>query len=163
MVQPARNALAPPAGPASAAGAAKPPVRAMAPPPGAASGHSRPLSPHLQIYRWSWTMAMSIFHRATGAALYGGTLLLVYWLVSLASGPQAFATAQAIFGSWLGRLVLFGYTWALMHHMSGGIRHLVWDTGVGYSREARMGMAKATLASSLTLTLLIWGLALWLK
>lgn len=108
-------------------------------------------------------MAMSVFHRGTGAALYGGTLLLVYWLVALASGPQAFATAQWLFGSLLGRLVLFGYTWALMHHMCGGIRHLVWDTGLGYSREARMGMAKATLAGSLTLTVLIWGLALWLK
>ena len=94
---------------------------------------SRPLSPHLQVYRWSWTMAMSIVHRVTGSALTLGMALLAIWLVALASGPRAFAAVQWFFGSPVGILVLFGYTWVLMHHMLGGVRHLVWDFGHGRS------------------------------
>lgn len=119
----------------------------------------RPLSPHLQIYRWSWTMAMSIFHRATGTALYLGTILLAIWLVAAASGPDGFETAQAVAGSWLGRLVLFGYTWALMHHMLGGLRHLVWDLGHGFDANQRMNLARFTLFISAPLTVLIWIIA----
>jgi succinate dehydrogenase / fumarate reductase cytochrome b subunit len=119
----------------------------------------RPLSPHLQIYRWSWTMAMSIFHRATGTALYLGTILLAIWLVAAASGPDGFETAQAVTGSWLGRLVLFGYTWALMHHMLGGLRHLVWDLGHGFDANQRMNLARFTLFISAPLTVLIWIIA----
>jgi succinate dehydrogenase / fumarate reductase cytochrome b subunit len=117
---------------------------------------SRPLSPHLQIYRWSWTMAMSIFHRATGVALYAGTLLLALWLVAAASGAASFETAQWLAGSWIGRLVLLGYTFALMHHMVGGLRHFVWDLGHGYEAETRMNMARMTLFVSVPLTVLIW-------
>ncbi|MGL4438942.1 MAG: succinate dehydrogenase, cytochrome b556 subunit [Bosea sp. (in: a-proteobacteria)] len=116
----------------------------------------RPLSPHLQIYRWSWTMAMSIFHRATGVALYAGTLLLAIWLVSAASGTASFDTAQWLASSWIGRLVLFGYTFALMHHMVGGLRHFVWDLGYGYDAQQRMNMARLTLFISAPLTVLIW-------
>jgi succinate dehydrogenase / fumarate reductase, cytochrome b subunit len=119
-------------------------------------GQPRPLSPHLQIYRWSWTMAMSILHRATGAALYGGTLLLAIWLVAAASGQASFETAQWVAGSFLGRLVLFGYTFALMHHMVGGLRHFVWDMGKGYEAETRMNMARMSLFVSAPLTILIW-------
>ena len=118
--------------------------------------HSRPLSPHLQIYRWSWTMAMSIFHRATGTALYAGTLLLAVWLVAAASGKASFDTAQWLAASWVGRLVLFGYTFALMHHMVGGLRHFVWDLGHGYDAQQRMNMARLTLFVSAPLTVLIW-------
>lgn len=117
---------------------------------------NRPLSPHLQIYRWSWTMAMSILHRATGVALYAGTFLLALWLVAAASGQSGFETAQAIAGSWLGRLVLFGYTFALMHHMMGGLRHFVWDMGRGYDAAQRMNLARLTLFVSAPLTILIW-------
>ncbi len=117
---------------------------------------SRPLSPHLQIYRWSWTMAMSIFHRATGTALYAGTLLLAIWLVAAASGKASFDTAQWLAASWVGRLVLFGYTFALMHHMVGGLRHFVWDLGHGYEAQLRMNMARLTLLISVPLTVLIW-------
>lgn len=120
----------------------------------------RPLSPHLQIYRWSWTMAMSIFHRATGSALYAGTALLAVWLVALASGPDAFEAVQWFFGSPLGILVLFGYTWVLMHHMLGGVRHLVWDFGHGMEPGQRMNMARFTLVGSIGLTVLIWLVAL---
>jgi succinate dehydrogenase / fumarate reductase, cytochrome b subunit len=119
----------------------------------------RPLSPHLQIYRWSWTMAMSIFHRVTGVALYGGTLLLAAFLLALASGKTSFDTAQMIASSIPGRLVLFGYTWALLHHMLGGLRHFVWDFGKGYDPSVRMNLARFTLVGSLVLTLCVWILA----
>jgi succinate dehydrogenase / fumarate reductase cytochrome b subunit len=84
---------------------------------------SRPLSPHLQIYRWTITMTMSIVHRATGIANYAGTLLLVIWLGAAAWGQEPLNAVNAIYGSWFGQLVLFGYTWSLIHHMLGGIRH----------------------------------------
>ena len=117
---------------------------------------ARPLSPHLQIYRWSWTMAMSIAHRVTGCALYAGTVLIAAWLVAAASGPAAFETAQWIAGSILGRLVLFLYSFALLHHMVGGLRHFVWDMGYGYEPDTRMNMAKYSVAVSGGLTLLVW-------
>lgn len=120
----------------------------------------RPLSPHLQIYRWTWTMAMSVFHRVTGVALYAGTAILAYWLVAMATGPEAYATAEWVLGSWLGLAVLFGYTWALTHHMLGGLRHFVWDFVKGFEREQRFLLAKATLAGSAALTVLIWAIAL---
>lgn len=119
----------------------------------------RPLSPHLQIYRWTWTMAMSIFHRATGSALYVGIALLAVWLVALASGPSAFDAVQWFFGSPIGLLILFGYTWVLMHHMLGGVRHLVWDFGYGMERDQRINMARFTLIGSIALTVLIWVVA----
>jgi succinate dehydrogenase / fumarate reductase cytochrome b subunit len=116
----------------------------------------RPLSPHLQIYRPMLTMTMSIVHRITGAALYFGTVILALWLIAAASGKTNFDVAQAVLGSFLGRIVLFGYTWALLHHMLGGIRHLIWDTGRGFGPEARELLAKITLAGSIVLTILVW-------
>ena len=121
----------------------------------------RPLSPHLQVYRWSWTMAMSVVHRVTGSALYVGTALVAIWLVALASGPKAFAAAQAFFGSKLGVLILLGYTWALMHHMLGGIRHFVWHLGYGLGPGDRDRLARANLIGSIVLTLVIWILGYW--
>jgi succinate dehydrogenase / fumarate reductase cytochrome b subunit len=117
---------------------------------------ARPLSPHLQIYRWSWTMAMSVAHRITGVALYGGTLLIALWLVAAASGPAAYDTAQTIAGSVLGRLVLFGYTFVLLHHMVGGLRHFIWDMGHGYDPQTRMNLAKFSGLVSGILTLVVW-------
>jgi succinate dehydrogenase / fumarate reductase cytochrome b subunit len=101
-------------------------------------------------------MVMSIVHRITGAALYFGMLLLAWWLLAAASGPEAFATANGFFGSWFGRLILFGFTWALLHHLLGGIRHLIWDLGYGYGYQARNGLAWATLIGSVALTLIVW-------
>ncbi len=124
---------------------------------------AQPLSPHLQIYRWTWTMAMSVFHRITGTALYGGTALVAIWLVALASGPAAYAWVAGFFGSWFGRLVLFAYTWVLMHHMLGGLRHFVWDAGVGFERDKRMNMARLTLGGSIALTIIIWAVALLVR
>lgn len=116
----------------------------------------RPLSPHLQVYRPLFTMMMSILHRITGSALYFGTILMVYWLLAAASGPEAYNTAMDLFGSFLGRLVLFGFTWALLHHMLGGMRHFIWDTGRGFGERERNWLARATLAGSLALTVILW-------
>lgn len=119
----------------------------------------RPLSPHLQIYKPMLTMMMSIVHRMTGMALYFGTLLLVWWLVAAASGPEYFAFVNDLAGSLVGKLVLFGYTWALLHHMIGGIRHFIWDTGRGFELPTVELMARLSIAGSLALTVLVWGAA----
>ncbi|MAA99144.1 MAG: succinate dehydrogenase, cytochrome b556 subunit [Stappia sp.] len=118
--------------------------------------NNRPLSPHLQIYKPIMTMVMSIVHRITGGALYFGTILVAWWLVAAAAGPDYFALVNDIYGSILGRLVLFGFTWALVHHMLGGLRHFVWDMGYGFGREAREWMAKATIVASVVVTVLLW-------
>ncbi|MEM6384284.1 MAG: succinate dehydrogenase, cytochrome b556 subunit [Pseudomonadota bacterium] len=121
-----------------------------------APGDNRPLSPHLQVYRMLFTMLMSIVHRITGAALYFGTVLMVIWLLAAASGPQPYDVVTDLFGSIFGQLVLFGFTWALMHHMLGGIRHFVWDTGRGLDKFGRNFLARATLIGSVSLTLILW-------
>jgi succinate dehydrogenase / fumarate reductase cytochrome b subunit len=92
----------------------------------------RPRSPHLGIYRWQITMTMSILHRATGVALAVGTLALVYWLVAAGMGPDSYADAQALFGSWFGQFLLWGWTFSLFYHLSNGVRHLAWDAGWGF-------------------------------
>lgn len=117
---------------------------------------ARPLSPHLQIYKPMLTMMMSIAHRITGAALYVGTLLLVWWLIAAASGPSTYAKVQWFMDTLIGKLILFGYTWALIHHMLGGIRHLIWDTGRGFGPAEREWLTVATLVGSVGLTLLLW-------
>ncbi len=117
---------------------------------------TRPLSPHLMIYKPIPTMVMSILHRITGAALYFGTILVAWWLIAAAMGPQAFETASWFFGSIVGRLILFGYTWALMHHMLGGIKHLVQDTGAGLEKNFTTLMAKLHPIASVILAVLIW-------
>lgn len=120
----------------------------------------RPLSPHLQVYRMSISMLMSGLHRITGAALYLGTLLLAWWLVALAQGPKYFSFVNDIFGSWVGRIVLFGYTWALMHHMLGGIRHFIWDTGRGFDLKTVSLLSWMTILGSLISTVVIWFIAI---
>src|ERR1700727_316161 len=91
----------------------------------------RPLSPHLSIYRPTMTMAMSIAHRISGVALYGGVLLLAWFLIAASADASSFAVFSDFIGSFIGRLVLFVVTWALFHHLVGGIRHIVWDAGYG--------------------------------
>lgn len=118
----------------------------------------RPLSPHLQIYSPMLTMMMSIVHRITGAALYFGTLLLVWWLVAAASGPGAYATFESVATSWIGLIVLFGYSWALIHHALGGIRHLIWDAGYGFGPAEREWLVRANLFGSILLTVVLWAL-----
>ena len=116
----------------------------------------RPLSPHLQVYKLIPTMVMSITHRITGGALYVGTLILAWW-VSAAAGSEAYYDfVNGIVGSWFGQLVLFGFTWSLMFHMLGGIRHLMWDTGSYLEKHTATRLAIATLVGSVVLTLAIW-------
>jgi len=116
----------------------------------------RPLSPHFQVYRWPLTMTMSIVHRITGIGLYYGSLLLAWWLIAAASGPNAYARMQWFMGTAIGLLLLFGYTWALIHHMLGGIRHLIWDTGYGYGPTEREWLTAAGLVGSIGLTVVLW-------
>ena len=128
-----------------------------------ANGSGRPLSPHLQVYKFEWTMALSITHRITGVGLAVGTLLLTWWLVAAAAGPESFARAQKFIGSGLGLLLMFGWTWALFYHLANGIRHLVWDAGYSFElKEAELG-GKIVAGASLGLTILAWivGLAVW--
>jgi len=117
---------------------------------------ARPLSPHLQIYRPMLTMMMSIVHRVTGFGLYFGTLILAWWLIAAGSGPNAYAKFQWFAGSLIGRIILLGYTWAVVHHMLGGIRHLIWDTGRGLGPTEREWLAAANLFGSIGLTVVIW-------
>ena len=123
---------------------------------------NRPLSPHLQIYRWTITMAMSIVHRATGIANYAGTVLLVIWLGAAASGQEALNVVNDIYGSWFGQLVLFAFTWSLIHHMLGGIRHFIWDFIIGMEPGQREALAWANLIASIVLTLLVWTVFVWM-
>jgi len=123
---------------------------------------NRPISPHLQVYRPQLTSVLSILHRITGVALAVGTILLVYWLIAAASGPEAFASAEALIGSWLGRILLFGWTIALYFHLSNGIRHLFWDAGFGFELKTvyASGWTAVALAVALTLVSFIAGFVL---
>ena len=113
----------------------------------------RPLSPHLQVYRWQITNTLSILHRLTGVGLGLGTLALTWWLVAAAAGPDYYAVAVGLLGSWLGRLVMLGFTWALFYHLCNGIRHLFWDAGRGFELDTvnRTGWAVVILSAVLTL------------
>lgn len=116
----------------------------------------RPLSPHLMAYSWPLTMMSSILHRITGAGLYFGTLLLVWWLIAAATSTAYFDFVNWIFGSWFGQLVLFGYTWALLQHMAGGLRHFIWDFGLGFGPVERELLTYGSFAFSGGLTVLVW-------
>jgi succinate dehydrogenase / fumarate reductase, cytochrome b subunit len=120
----------------------------------------RPLSPHLSIFRPYINMVMSIVHRITGAANYFGSLLLAVWLISAAAGESEFNAVSSILASPLGLIVLFGFTWSVMHHMLGGIRHFIWDTGHGFELPTVRLLSWGTLLGSITLTGLIWVAAL---
>ena len=123
----------------------------------------RPLSPHIQVYRWPVSMALSILHRATGVALGVGTLLLTWWLVAAAGSDAAFDRAQWFVGSALGLLLLFGWTAALVFHFFSGIRHLVWDAGIGFDAPAYNTSGWGVVIATGVCTLLVWvvGLAVW--
>ncbi len=116
----------------------------------------RPLSPHLQIYSPMLTMVMSIMHRITGVALYAGTLLLAWYLIALAAGPGPFSTVSAVYGSIVGQIILFGFTWALFHHLLGGIRHFLWDMGLGMDHPERELLTRMTLGGGLLLAVIVW-------
>ncbi len=118
--------------------------------------NQRPLSPHLQVYRPVISMVMSIFHRLTGSALYLGMIVLVWWLIAAASGPQYYAVAMDWIGSVVGYLILIGLSWAVFHHALGGLRHFLWDTGRGFEIPTVLRLSWATLLGSVTLTIIFW-------
>lgn len=122
-------------------------------------GPYRPLSPHLAVYRWSGTMAMSVAHRITGAALFAGVGLLAWWLVAAAIGPEQLAVVNAFFKTGLGRLILIAFSWALIHHLVSGVRRLVWDSGARMKPRGREILAWGTLAASIVATATVWALA----
>ena len=119
----------------------------------------RPLSPHLQIYRPQWTSILSITHRATGVFLSAGLLLLTWWVVALASGPDSFKFVQNLFGSIIGQIILFGFTLSLFYHLGNGIRHLVWDSGYGLDLSAAYWSGIAVLVFTIIATTTSWVLA----
>lgn len=117
---------------------------------------NRPMSPHLQVYRWQITMTLSILHRATGVALTFGAFALVAWLVAVAAGPEAYEVAQACLQSWFGLLLAFGWSFSLYYHLCNGIRHLVWDAGSGYSMKGLYTGGYIVVAVSVALTAVTW-------
>lgn len=120
------------------------------------ASENRPLSPHLQVYRPQLTSVLSILHRSTGIALGIGTLLLVWWLVAAASGGDAYADVQAFWGSWIGRLMLFGWSYALFYHLCNGLRHLFWDAGKGFELDAAYRNGWLVVGASIVLTVVAW-------
>ena len=127
-----------------------------------AQAHSkRPLSPHLSIWRWGPAMAVSILHRAAGEGLaFVGLPVLLWFLASLASGPEAFATFAGHAGAWYGMVVLVGLSWAFFEHMTSGLRHFVLDLGAGYELDTNNGWSWAVPAIAIVLTALFWALIL---
>ena len=118
-----------------------------------ASG-DRPLSPHLQVYRPQITSTLSILHRMTGVGLWAGALLMTYWIASATYGPEAFAQAQSVLGSWFGRLVLLGLTVSMFYHLGNGIRHMAWDIGWGYEMPKLVASGWAVVVFSIAMTFL---------
>jgi succinate dehydrogenase / fumarate reductase, cytochrome b subunit len=121
---------------------------------------TRPLSPHLQVYKLTYTMVTSGLHRITGLGLSGGLLLLVYWLMAVAGGARSYARATVILSSPLAKVVYAGLVVAFCYHLSAGIRHLIADTGRGLERAQLRASAKAMIAVSIVLVLVV-GYCLW--
>jgi len=117
------------------------------------TARSRPLSPHLEVYRWQISNTLSILHRLTGVALAVGLVALTYWLIALASGAEAFAKAQHLFATPIGLLLLFGWTFAFLYHLLNGVRHLMWDAGYGFGRRERHLSGWVTVVGAVLLTL----------
>lgn len=117
---------------------------------------ARPLSPHMQIYRWQYTMTLSILHRATGIALSVGLLLFVYWLLAIAGGRESYERALVVFAHPLTRFALVGFSFAFFYHLLNGIRHLVWDVGYGFERRSARLSGWITFLSAVACTVLFW-------
>ena len=127
------------------------------------AARSRPLSPHLQIYKFTLTMLSSIVHRGTGMAMYFGTLLIVLWIGAAALGDGPLGVMNAIFGFWLVQIILFLATWALFQHLLGGIRHFVWDSITALDPVGRETIVRVQWAVAILLTLAAWALFVWFK
>ncbi len=120
------------------------------------SSNNRPLSPHLDIYKLPLSALLSIVHRGTGAFLTFGSIVLVWWLMALAGGEEAFMSAQSFMGSFIGRLILFGWSFALFFHLANGIRHLFWDVGYGFEKDEVEKSSFIVLGTAGLLTLFVW-------
>ncbi|MBL4744717.1 MAG: succinate dehydrogenase, cytochrome b556 subunit [Cycloclasticus sp.] len=123
------------------------------------SSNNRPLSPHLDVYKLPLSAIISIVHRGTGAFLTMGTLVLVWWLMALAGGEEAFMSAQDFMGSFIGRLILFGWSFALFFHLSNGIRHLIWDVGYGFEKDEVEKSSFIVIGTAGFLTFMVWVIA----
>jgi succinate dehydrogenase / fumarate reductase cytochrome b subunit len=121
---------------------------------------SRPLSPHLQVYRWQISNTLSILHRLTGVVLALGGFALVAWLLALASGQAAYTGANALLGSLVGQLALLGWTFCFFYHLCNGVRHLAWDAGYGLDKAAARKSGLAVVGVSVLLTVVFWAVAL---
>lgn len=124
------------------------------------SNRPRPLSPHLQVYRWQITMVMSILFRATGIALSVGAFVMAWWLLAVAAGGDAYADASAALASPIGMLALFGFSLAMVYHLLNGFRHLLWDAGWGFGIPEVYKSGWLVAALTVVLTALIWAVAL---
>jgi len=120
------------------------------------NGRVRPLSPHLQIWRWHVTMLASILVRISGGALAVGAVFVVAWLAALAFGPDAYAVFTAWMGSPLGLLVWLGLTAALAYHFAGGVRHLIWDAGEGLTPKSANLLSTLSIVFAVVVTLAFW-------
>ncbi len=123
----------------------------------------RPLSPHLQVYKWPVSMALSIGHRISGVGLAIGTLLMTWWLVAAALSDGAFAAVQGVLSSVIGVLALMAWTAALIFHLFSGIRHLIWDIGLGFDNRSYRTSGWTVVVAVVAVTLIVWavGLAVW--
>ena len=119
-------------------------------------GRERPLSPHLQVWRWHVTMLTSILNRVTGVGLYGATLLAAAWTVTLAAGPQAYSLYMGLLGSIPGKAALFLVTVSLFYHLGNGVRHLVWDAGRGLDIKSANASSAAVIAFGLVAAVAVW-------
>jgi succinate dehydrogenase / fumarate reductase cytochrome b subunit len=131
----------------------------MADNPQKPAARSRPLSPHLTIYRWPVTMATSITHRATGVGLSVGAVILAWWLVSISNGPEGWQSFHALSDTPIGLLVVFGLTWSLVYHFLNGVRHLAWDLGYGFEKHLAERNSTMILVGSVVIAVAIFALA----
>ena len=120
----------------------------------------RPLSPHLQVYRWQITMTMSILHRATGVALAVGAFAVAWWLLAVAGGSETFETFRTVAQSWVGKVALFGFSFCLIYHFLNGLRHLLWDVGYGYEIPKLYATGWTVVALAVLITGAVWFCAL---
>ncbi len=120
----------------------------------------RPLSPHLQVYKPQLTSVLSILHRITGFGLAAGSLFITWWLVAAAWGPGPYEATREFYGSWIGMVVLFGFSGCLFYHLCNGVRHLLWDMGFLFEIEEVNISGWAMLCSALILTVVAWSIGI---